>query len=201
VLATTTAAFDLWKWINDSGSGIGAVAGVAAAVIAIWGIVKATRDNRARSQPAMSVELRLAEDSDSTVDLVVRNIGPTTARDVTITFDPPIVIPPTGGPYSAPAIVQRYRDPIPAIAPGVELRNIWWAGRPGSGNKMINGEPTPDNFTVSVSYRGLGKGTLSDEFPLRVEVMTLTTYSVSSTSLKGMVKLMTQSLSKIASKM
>ncbi len=191
---------DAWNWINDYGTAIGAVAGVVAAIVAIIALISAALDSKARSQPMIAAEFRPAPDSDSSIEFVLSNLGATPARDVKVTFSPGIVIPQDADTdrLLAPYIVKRYERPIPVLNPGQSLSNTWWAGSlSGGSNELTNDEPTPDDVTVSVSYKGLGWRRLSDSFDLTIETVTLTTYSVSSTSTKGRLKTIDDSLKKI----
>lgn len=188
---------DRWEWINDYGTAVGAVAGVVAAIVAMLALASAASDSKARSQPRVTAEFRPAAESDVTMDLVITNMGSTPARDVVVTFDPPLDVPEDDSRLVAPFIVRRYSKPIPVLNPQQYLTNIWWAGEPGPGNELVNREPTPDDVTVTVSYRGVGRKRLTEQFPLTFETVSLTTYSVSSTSLHGRLKTIDQSLTKL----
>jgi len=176
---------------------VGAVAGVVAAIVAMLALASAASDSKARSQPRVTAEFRPAAESDVTMDLVITNMGSTPARDVVVTFDPPLDVPEDNSQLVAPFIVRRYSKPIPVLNPQQYLTNIWWAGEPGPDNELVNREPTPDDVTVTVSYRGVGRKRLTEKFPLTFETVSLTTYSVSSTSLHGRLKTIDQSLKKL----
>ena len=141
---TRMSVLEAWTWINEYGSAIGAVAGVVAALVAIIALISAALDSKARSQPMIAAEFRPAVDSDSSIDFIITNLGPTPARDITVTFNPPIVIPDDSDRLLAPYLVKRYERPIPVLNPGQILSNTWWAGRAGTGNELTNHEPTPD---------------------------------------------------------
>lgn len=53
----------VWEWVNEYGSGIGAVAGVLATLVAILALTSAARDSKARSQPMIAAEFRPSADS------------------------------------------------------------------------------------------------------------------------------------------
>lgn len=183
--------------MNENGAGLSAVAAIATAVIAVWTLRDARVDSRERSRPMVLAEFRRAKHSNGTIDLIVRNAGPSIARDVKVTFDPVPVVPDTGGPYVTPYLLRRYAEPIPALAPGQELTNIWFAGRaPNDGrHDLVNGEPTPDAVTVTIEYRGTGRRRrYVDEFPLHVDLIRMMTYSTSSTSLPGRMRSIDESL-------
>lgn len=190
--------FQWWVWLNENGSGLGALAAVAAAVVAIIAIVNTARDTRARSQPAVTAEFRIAPDSDSTIELVLANSGSTVARNVSVRFDPPITIPKGSDGRMTKYLIQRYASPVPVLSPQQQLTNIWWSGHNTGGNELTNSEPTPDRVTVHVAYDGLGRRRLKQSYPLNIETIQMTTLSVSSTSFKGRLKSIDQSLNKIA---
>ena len=184
----------LWQWINDNGSGLSAIAAISTGVVAIIALRSAAMDSRERTRPYVVAEFRRAENSHSAIDLVIRNTGQSVARDVRVAFSPSFEVPDVGGPYMTSYLLQRYATPIPTLGPGQELSNIWFSGRsvPGS-NEMANHEPTPDLVTVTVTYRST-HSTHQDVFPLHVDLIRLTTFSTSSTSLVGRLKTIDQSL-------
>jgi hypothetical protein len=191
---------DVLGWFDDHGGGISAIAAVATGVIAIVTLIRAGSDSRKRSQPMVLAELRPAKDSDSVIDLVVRNAGTTVARNVKVTFDPVIEVPAERAhePLVTPSLVQRYATEIPTLAPAQELSNIYWAGEHGSGSDLTNREPTHDRVTVTVEYSGLGWWRLRDSFVLDVKVVTLTTWSESSNSMIGRVRAIASALDSIS---
>lgn len=142
-------------------------------------------------------EFRRAVNSDSAIDLVVRNAGPSVARDVRVTFHPEPVLPPDSSRLVTPYLLRRYRTAIPSLALGQELSNIWFSGRVpsgGGGNELQNGEPTSDEVTVTVTYRGVRRRPYQDTFPLHIDLVLMTTYSTSSTSLPGRLATIDKSL-------
>lgn len=185
----------MWDWMNDYGAALSALAAIGTAVIAVFTLLRAVRDSRDRTRPYMVAELRLAKDSGTAIDFVIRNAGVSLARNVKVSFTPEIEVPEEGGPYVTPLVVERYRSSIPCVAPGQEFRNVWWAGRMGRGNDLENGEPTPDEFTVDITYVGARKRQeYAEKFPLSVKNMLATTESISSTSFKGRLKTIDASL-------
>jgi hypothetical protein len=187
-------------WFDQHGGGVSAMAAVLTAVIAIVTLISAGSDSRSRTRPVVLAELRYAKDSDTTIDLVVRNLGPTVARSVRVEFDPPLEVPPigpTGAGKPTVYLVKRYEKPIPTLAPGQKLSNTWWYGVP-EGPHRVNGEPTPDQVTVRISYQGRGWRTFREAYELDVDVLTLATSTMSSSSTKGRIPTMSESLKSIA---
>lgn len=189
---------DVWKWINENGSAMGVLAGGTATVVAVMALRSSAVDNRARSQPMVTAEFRAALDRDSTIDFVVSNAGPTPARDVRVTFMPELVMPVDTSRLVAQFIVKRYGKSIPVLNPSQLLSNTWWAGHNTGGTELENREPTPDQVTVTLSYLGIGRRRIVDSFPLNVDTVTDTTWSTSSTSLKGRLGTIDKSLGAIA---
>lgn len=147
----------------------------------------------------MVAEFRGAEHDNNTIDLVVRNVGPSVARDVRVGFDPAITLPDDTSQLVTPFLVQRYDEAIPSVGPGQELKNVWFSGRPESGQQeMVNVEPTPDSVTIRISYRGVGRKVYHEEFPLHVNIVKMTTYSTSTDSTRGRIDSIHRSLKSLA---
>ncbi|QZQ54444.1 hypothetical protein KZI27_14150 [Curtobacterium sp. TC1] len=174
---------------------------ILTAIVAIVTIVRTGMDSRRRSQPSVIAELRPAQDSDTVIDFIVRNVGPTVARDLTVSFDPAITLPEARRLESlaTTTLIRRYSRPIPNLAPGQEMSNTYWIGVDGGSNKRVNGEPTPERVTVTVRYRGLGRRWLRDSFMLDLDIVTLTTWAVASDSIRGRINEIAASLKDIAS--
>ena len=127
---------DGWSWFNTAR--VAAIAAVGAAAAAVGGAVAATRsfrqtrrDSRAKSRPMVAAELAAAAHVNGYQMLVVRNHGPSIARDVQVTFDPPIAMPENPAGLGTPFLLQRYAAPIPVMVPGRELDNLYFVGQPG----------------------------------------------------------------------
>ena len=187
-----------WQWLNSNGAGLSAAVAVLTAAVAIVALALTSRDSRERSRPVMLAEFRTAEHSDSTIDLVVRNAGPSVACDVVVTFDPLPVIPEQGGPYLTTFLLQRYSRLVPTVGPGQEFTNIWWSGEVrGSSAELVNGEPTPDAVTVTITYRGGRSRPYTDSYKLHVDIVKMQTFSVDSTSFPGQMNSIVKSLQKV----
>ena len=190
---------DALTWVNQYAAGLGFLATLATAVIAVVAITKSSADSRARSQPQVLAEFREAKDAETTIDLVVRNAGQTAARNLAVTFNPPLEIPELATGWATPILVDRYANVISVLGPGQQMRNIWWSGELRNGaNELVNHEPTPDAIEVRVRYRGIGRRWITDSFPLHVDSIKNTTYSVSSNSPRALAKQRTEHLQKIA---
>src|SRR5699024_4976232 len=141
-------------------------------------------DNRARSQPSMIVEFGFAPHSQETIELVVRNTGPTPARNVQVTFDQGF--PDTGWGSHAWMIQHRFSNPIGSIGPGQVFRNSWWRNdysvQDAEKRLRTNVHGLPAVVTVTVEYSGLGKKRITDIYSLDVWHLQMATYPISSAS-------------------
>lgn len=181
-----------WGAVNAWLSGpAGGLAAVLTAIIAIFAIGQTARDAREKAQPVVVAELRYAEEARSAIDLVVRNAGPTVARSVRVTFDPPL-------PEAAPKtdttalIVERYREPIETLAPGQSLSNTWYFGT--DANLLAIGE---GNYTAIVSFKGRGWRRISEKYVLNSHVLRQGSSATSSDSFPGRMKTINESLKSI----
>ncbi|MGO4300408.1 hypothetical protein [Leifsonia sp. RAF41] len=177
---------------------IAAFAAVVTAIIAVIALGSTANDSRERSRPLVFAMFRQAEHSDTSFELVVRNYGASAARELSVTFDPPLSAEDRQE-TRTDFVARRYDRTIPLLPPGSELSNTWWGGRVAAGgNELVNGLNTPDEVTVSVRYKGNRIRYYSDQFALSADTMKLTTYSVSSTSMRGRMKTIAESLTSLA---
>lgn len=86
--------------------------------------MRADQDSKDRSRPYVLAELRHAEHSDTVLDFVIRNADASMARDVLVTFHPPLTVPPDFGPNVTEHVISRYGQALPCLAPGQALRNV-----------------------------------------------------------------------------
>lgn len=189
-VAVVCSDADLWCWVNENGVGLGAMAAIATAAIAVFALLRATRDSRDRTRPIVAAELRRIPYVDSSIELVIHNFGQSAARDLRVTFDPPIPDPPADGArYVTPFLKRRYARTIDVLTPGQELGNIYWSGRTQrDSSEYLNHEPTADQVTVHVEYRGSGRRRYRERYFLDVDVIKTTTYAESSTSPESRLK-------------
>ena len=178
-------------WIADFGEWwtTARVAALAAAIAASAAVAGATsgvrtfrqtrRDSRARSRPMVAAELRDHPYADATQILVVRNYGPSIARNVRVTFDPPIPDPDNPAESGTPFLKARYANPLAVLTPGMELDNVYFSGRQ-QGSTWVNYEPTPDQVTVRIEYEDDEGNEWTDDFPLDTNIIRNRTYTVSS---------------------
>lgn len=186
---------DAWKWVQDSGGALTALATIATALFAVWALVNASRDSRDRSRPMVIAEMQHAEHNDSAVVLAVRNAGASMARRVEVTFDPDLGAAPYADDSLTQAIVLRYASPLSGMAPGQVFRNVWWSGHSVPGmTDLQNAVATPDRVTVALRYEDDRGRVYTETYALDVRDLLRETFSESSSSFKGRLKTIDESL-------
>ncbi|WP_410562297.1 hypothetical protein [Amycolatopsis sp. cmx-4-61] len=165
------------------------IAGIAAIVssgAAIWSatngnrtLKRADRDSQARTRPMVAAQLERRPHVPRTQFLLIKNYGPTIARNVAVTFEPPLQDPaPAKEPQSvAPFLKRRYSKPIPVLVPGTELDNVYFWTTDGRTNQ----EPFPDQVRVAIDFDGPDGEHYRDYFDLDVMLLRSRSDSVSST--------------------
>lgn len=185
---------DAWLWFNAARVGAAAALGaLGLAAISTYvgvGTLRQTRrDSKAKARPTISAELRAVEYTHGAQSLVIRNTGPSIAKDVQVTFDPPIPMPENPERLVTPIMLRRYSKPIPVMTPGMELDNLYYAAQSGpDGNTMINGEPVPEVVTVIISYSSDDGDRYTDRYPLDVDLLRARTYQTSSAAPEAQLK-------------
>lgn len=171
-------AMDTVSW-SATFAGISALAAIVTAGIAGWSLVGSRKDSRDRTRPLVVASLRKGPTMSHGVSyLVVENAGQSVARNVEVSFDPPLPAYETtndGQPaVVAPFLRKRYGSPITMIAPGQRLKNVYSYIAMG-----VNGnvEPVPDQVTILVRYIDDHRRRYEDSFPLDREVLGLETQS------------------------
>lgn len=129
----------------------------------------AKKDSAMRSRPMMYarfLETPLADMGKA--DLVVGNAGPSVARNVSVTFDPPGLILSNSKkePKAANHIIKRYKESIPNWVPGEVAHNVYFVG--DNQEKRENKEPLPDELTVYFQYENEEEQSFNDVFKLDI---------------------------------
>ena len=87
-----------------------------------------------------------------------------------------------------PYLKKRYAQPIAALAPGAELRNVYYVHKRKGGDEFANEEDVPDRITVTITYQSAdGKQNYKDPYDLDVAVLNGETRVSSSRSLDRQV--------------
>ena len=137
-------------------AGISSGGAIVTAAIAAWTLTSSRLDSRERTRPLVTAALVPGPSySHGTTYLVIKNVGATAARGLKVAFDPPLPGYETteDGQKAVvgPFLRRRYASPIPVLAPGQELVNIY--GYLTASRQRTNAEPVPDRFTVAVRYK------------------------------------------------
>jgi hypothetical protein len=186
-------------WLAASAACAGAGAAWVAAINASRTLAQTRADSRARTRPMLSAELRADAYAMATQSLVIKNHGPTVARNVVVRFDPEPGDDEVmdGERTVTPYLKRRYANPIASLVPGVELDNLWYVGRPGANGEWVNTEPTPEKVTVSIAFDAPDGVTYEEHFFLDVDVLRKRTSVTSSESPIGLAKSAVKSLKAI----
>jgi len=172
---------------------IGGIATAATAVVAIWAIAAAKNDSRDRSRPVMVAEYRTFPFAHAALEFVIRNAGASVARDVTVTFDPPLE---PGGHFARSYMIRRYAEQIAVIAPGQELVNaVRIIEEPGKPMDL------PEDLTVTIRYRRSRWRWYEEVYRLKVGVMGEDSRQRSSESTEGRLKQIRESLDRISTQL
>lgn len=171
---------EMWDWLNANAGGIGVLATIITALIAAFALNATARDSRERTRPSLAAELFPALKSSTSIGFRVFNYGPTVARDVTVTFDPPIGEPAEDDPMRH--VKRRYAQPIAQLSPGQALGNVWQTF-------AIQGKTSsaPDNCTVTIQYTD-GRRKYLDSFVLNLDAISNESESTASNSELGCLR-------------
>ncbi|WP_286957678.1 hypothetical protein [Brevibacterium sp. UBA7493] len=173
--------------LNEAAMPVGSVAAAVTAVGAWWGIHRTASDNREKAQPFVLAEFATAPHSDISIQLVIKNVGVTPARNVQVTFDPPL--PPGEVDSAIWRLHERYDDPIAVLGPGQQFSNNWWLSDYTLENPSLrNVYDLPRETTVTIKYRGIGKGVFEESFPISSWLVLLDSSPVASDSKLGSLR-------------
>ena len=191
---------DAPTFFQTASSVVVAASALVTGTVAIATLRQSASDSRERTRPMVVSYFQGAEHNFNAIELVVINLGQTVAHNVRVTFSPPL--PPLEETDDLTGYLsRRYSAEIPTLVPQLPLRNLWWSGRATGGHVLRNALSTPDEVTVHVSYSGLGGTRYEDTYPLNIEAVSLTTYSVSSESPLGRWASIAKSLEKISARL
>jgi hypothetical protein len=173
---------------------IGALATVVTGVVAIVTLLALRRDSRDRSRPVIAVDLVPVVLGLGESELVVENVGVGIARDVSVSFDPPIEE--SMGDLAA-YLQRRYSRTIPTMTPGRRLANIYAIAR-GDGSRELS-DPVPAHLSVTVTYTDTHGHHYADSFQLTTDTLfDETSSSPSSSGDEAMRKRLTKAVESIA---
>ncbi|BBY98369.1 COG1361 family protein [Mycolicibacterium fallax] len=188
-----------WLSANDvanaatTWTAFGSLATITAAVVAIWTLVALKRDSADRTRPVILAELRAAVLTRD-AEFIVRNVGQSVARDVKVDFDPPLPVleGDAAEGLATPYLQRRYSQVIPTFPPGLALYNSYQ-------DANDNDEPTPDDFTATITYYDMHGHKYTDSYDLTMDVLRGHTAGYpSNTDDKGMQRREVKALEAIA---
>lgn len=173
-----------WFFEHSSAlAGLGGMATIVAAIVAVFTLMRAGLDSASRTRPYVVVEFDVPEYRYKRIDLVVRNTGPTAARDLGVTFDPPFEESEDLSRLGS-FVAQRYRDRLPVLGPGQVLRSILIVDTDDDSKSDV-----PSVLTARVSYGSpWWRRRYCDTFVLNRIVYTSQVFSESSDSEKNSLK-------------
>lgn len=148
----------------------------------------------------VAAEFQDAHPATAALYLVVRNHGPSVAKNVRVTFSPEIPDPPAEKAAQSliPYLKERYARTIMTLTPGTELRNVYYIGKDGEDGEFSNAEDAPDRVTITINYQSAdGKQDYEDSYDLDVALMQGETRITSSRSLDRQVIEIRKSLQSI----
>lgn len=137
------------SWLSEHSSalaGLGGVATIVAAIVAVFTLMRAGLDSASRSRPYVVVEFDVPEHGYKRIDLVVRNSGPTAARDLSVTFDPQFEDIEDNLRLGV-FVARRFRNRVPVLGPGQALRSILMVDTEDESKSDV-----PESLTATVSY-------------------------------------------------
>lgn len=126
-------------------SGFTAIVALVTGTVAVISFLSLRRDSRDRTRPLMLAEVDAYILAPGTVRLRIQNIGKSVARNVRVSFVPPI--PPE--PVIAGFIARRYEQMFMTIGPGTKFTNVY--GHYAQGQPHMD-EPVPVQFVVRFEY-------------------------------------------------
>lgn len=194
IAAVLDSVGSVWGWFTTAR--VASAAAAAASVVGIQTFRRSQRDSKSRSRPMVGAELRPDEYASGTAHMVIRNYGQAVARDVKVTFRPPL--PETNDISTMiPFIEKRYALPISTLMPGTELSNVW-------PHESEDDNGVPERVTVVIESLSADTGLLGrpdkyrDEFILDINVIKQGTHVTSTASPDGRLKTISESLKTIA---
>lgn len=129
-----------------------AVATIIAAVVAVATLLYTWGQAQEATRPSVVVDLVPNPVNSLEAELVVRNYGRTAARNLKISFSPPLRTGPDAPKQSlGDVVVQRYEGAtIASLAPGRTLSNIYWQ----TGDAKENTLGLPSATLATAHYEG-----------------------------------------------
>ncbi len=180
--------------LNAFWAGVMGVAAVITGFVAILTLRSLKQDSLDRTRPVIAIEVLPVVLTHGTCELVVQNVGQSVAKDVVVTFDPPIT---EDMGQMAGFLANRYSRAIPTLGPGRRLTNVYahWVG---DGSDNLD-EDVPKEFKAKARYVDSHGRSYEDAYIVSLETLrNQTTSSPGNTDPKGMQKRWAKALEAIA---
>jgi hypothetical protein len=160
-------------WIAGGAAVISSGAAIWSATNGNRTLRRSDRDSQARTRPMVAAELRDEAYARGVQLLVIKNYGPTVARNVKVIFDPPLGDPASEKEHQsvAPFLKRRYAKPISSLVPGQELDNIYFDGESDGAGGFKNRDPHPDQVRVTIELDAPDGAHYVDHFDLDVNLI------------------------------
>lgn len=148
-------------WLTAIGTDGTVLIAILAAIPAYRAVREARQLREDQARPFVTITLEPSRASRKHLDLVVKNIGATVARDVRFLFSEPLRS--TGDATGFPlANVKFLHDGIAVLAPGAEYRALF-DFIPGREQAKKDGAALPDSYTATVIYKNRNGDNLPSE--------------------------------------
>lgn len=174
------------EWISQYSGQITAVAAVVTAVATValvipgvWAILSAKRDSRDRTRPVMVAELGHHHEDPMILIVIVRNAGPTVARNVRLTFNPELPNSEADRDRYAKYLRTMFGDVIPTVAPGQVFSNPW---------HTRDRDGVPGECTVTVRYEDTRGRKYEDSYLISIQPFLGALIVEASGSIRGLLK-------------
>lgn len=138
-------------WDQDTSAFVGSTAQVVTAAVALlaacfagWQVLEVRRSRAAQNQAFVVVDVVLGRAWINWLTLVVENIGNTLARDVRITFEPPITTASKGNRLAESVLLQ---EGVPMLPPGRKIETLFDLSHERLALDL------PMRYRVTVNYR------------------------------------------------
>lgn len=152
-------------------------------IIAILTFRQAKSFEKERTRPIMQAHLRIAEDFDKSLDLIISNVGQTVAHNVSFEFIPPLPETPLEELNKTSSSTIFYEHPLKIIrerfleesiltwVPGYETSAMFWISKEDGSRTSIEG--LPDRLKIKITYTdNQGKSTkYCDTFELNAALL------------------------------
>jgi hypothetical protein len=163
-----------WDWwttsrVTATAAGVGAVVGSITARVGIGTLRHNRKSLQQTTRPMMLAKLVPSGKIQST--LVVENVGPSIARNVRVSFDPPLPTSDTardGDKSMVPFVNRRFAQVVTAWPPGQVTRNVFHIldGKRDDEGRPTNIDGIPRSTSVKFEYADDTGQTYVDKFSL-----------------------------------